>query len=231
MPDETWDYKFRTPVIETEISDLRGSKFVATVSTRSREMIIGHDIDILHVFVVDLDTIDLGKPLVRHLETDYCGCGFDPLHILEDGEYLAIVIESKNAVNQLVYCCACRYKLSSKELTTDDTEMVLDRFYWRNDHHFDNAPCFYSQNISDNKNVWMFEGNVFDGSSLKSLSFEGKDGLVLCSHPPPPFSCVSGMTAGKIKRDCLANLKPITRYMHDEVKGYIPIEREYVPSD
>ena len=77
----------------------------------------------------------------------------------------------------------------------------------------------------------MFEGNEHNGSSLKSVSFHGGDSVTVETHTPPPFSCVCRMLVGEIKREYLTDLKPITKYLHEEVKDYMPSEGECSPSD
>ena len=226
MPDDTWDLKFSTPVIGSERCKMKENRFVAAVSNKSKEMIMVHLLDKFHVFVVDIDS---GKYSYRQFELDIqCTRGLlhVPIHILDNGDDLAIIIEPRNADNQILYKCVCQYKLSSKELITDmDSDLIVDRFNQR-EHLKYEKPCSLSLRASDNKHIWMFEGNGRDGSSLKSVSFKGEDGMIVCSHTPPPFSCISGMVAGKIKRECIAALKPITRYMHEDVKDFIPSEED-----
>ena len=217
----SWRHFFSIPNTEDEeIPDFNDSKFSVAFSKTSSEMIIVYKIDKLHVYIVGLDT-ERPKTTMRSFEVDNIRIkGFNPFYMLEDGDYLAIVEELPNTEVQHAFHCVCRYKRQTNELITDrDTEIKDSRFYRKNHIHRRNQPCQYLLDTSDNKNIWMFEGNWRDGSSLKSLSFEGEDGLAVHSHTPPPFSCVSGMVAGDIKRDCLANLKPITKYLHEDVKG------------
>ena len=227
--EDTWNYMFVTPMLEDEYSEMHGSQFSVAISETSNEMMLLYKIDTFHVFIVDLETIETSETTVRHLQTDYNIKGSKPLHILEDGEHFAIVEESRNADNENVFRCACRYKLKTKELITDiDSEVKVDGFYPKKHFLFSPSPCDHVHTANDKRHhLWLSEGNDNDGSSLKSVSFEDK----VCSHTPPPFSCVSGMVAGEIKRECLASLQPITKYLHEEVRGYIPSEGEYSPSD
>ena len=231
--DNSWRHLFSIPNTEDEdMPDFYGSKFSVAFSNTSNEMIIVYKISKLHIIIVGMDT-ETPETTMRSFEVDNVSIkGFNPFYILEDGEYFAIVEESRNTENQHAFQCLCRYKKETNELITDsDTEVKDNTFYRKSYLHRRRPPCVYFMLTIDNRHIWMFEGNGRDGSSLKSVSFEGQDALGVHLHTPPPFSCVSGMVAGDIKRECLANLKPITKYMHEDVKGYIPSEGEYSPSD
>ena len=233
--DDSWRHLVSMANMEDEENtNFYGNKFSVAISKTSNEMIIVYGIEKLNIFIIGIDT-ETPQTTMRSFEVDNIRIkGLSPYSILEDGEYFAIVEEARNTENQRTFQCVCRYNRQTNELITDsDTEVKFDRFYQMSyiREHLSNPPCEYLLDTNDNRHIWTFEGNARDGSSLKSVSFEGEDGLAVQKHTPPPFSCVSGMVAGDIKRECLTNLEPITNYLHEDVEGDIPSEGEYSPSD
>ena len=230
LPDNHWYPLFSIPVMSDGFEDFEQNQFSATVSKTSHEMILACITDKLHVYIVDMDKTGNGTS-VQHLEMDVKTHSFNPLHILESEEFFTIV-QSKDDKDENSFHCLCPYKRQTRELIPDtDTGFKEDKFYTKGGFSINDPPCRYLNVINDNKHIWMFEGNGRNGSSLKSVSFEGIDGLTVQRHTPPPFSCVCRMLVGEIKRECLTGLKPVTKYLHEEVKDYMPSEGECSPSD
>ena len=204
-----WEFICSTHIMTMETSDFKESMFAAAISSKGKEMILAYVADTLHVFVINLETIQLSDTSLCYLtaDIDFLALFF----ILEVEEHFCLVEELESDEGQMKNRCRVRYKFASKELSTDDsTELAIDMF----DNmpvESNGSPCRYGHI----RHIWIFEGNVCDGSSLKVIT--GKEGqLKAVSHTPPPFPSITEMVVGDVKREILDSLTPIRTYLHEQ---------------
>ena len=205
----TWIFICSTHMMTMETSEGNESRFSAAISSNGKEMILAYVADTLHVFVMDLETIQLSDTSLCYLTADIeFSVSF---FLLEVDKHFCLVEDLESDKDQMKNRCRVRYKLTSKELSTDNsTELAIDMF---DNMHFSSSrsPCRYVQT----RHIWMFEGNKRDGSSLKALSVnEGQ--LKAFSHTPPPFPSITEMVIGDVKREILDSLTPIRTYLHEQ---------------
>ena len=205
----TWKFICSTHIMTMDTSYVNESMFSAAISSNRKEMILAYVADTLHVFVMDLETIQLSDTALCYLTADIeFRVSF---FILEVEEHFCLVEDLESGNDQFKYRCRVRYKFASKELSTDDkTELAFDMFE-NTPVGVSGSPCRYGHT----RHIWMFEGNARDGSSLKALS--GNQGqLKAVSHTPPPFPSITEMVVGDVKREILDSLTPIRTYLHEQ---------------
>ena len=214
----TWNFVFRAPLLEdgyidTEVGHRLGT-VSAVVTEDSTKMLLVYKADQLHVFVVDMNSLGTPQVMMQYHMASLVTSSFD-ISILQRKQRLFFVERFRNEGEEDCMICKYAYNWRQRKIVkiakTEITLKPLDVKYL-----FNSGVKFVIHNnlnfcVNDSENVWFFEGNRFDGSSLRSVSFDESGRLKEHTHTPPPFSCAAALAAGPIRRDLLNS--PITKYL------------------
>ena len=208
----TWNYMFRAPSIEdgyidTEVKHREGAFFAVLMDDRS-EMMFAYKADKLYMFVLSMDTLGTARIRMPFRTALRAEGALSDFWILQDKLNSFFIERCRPLI-----ACKRVYKKQSREMVKNITEVSIDAFDEDCYNHKDVHLCYYNVEVNAYDKVWIFEGNRCDGSSLKVLSFDDKAQLTEHTHTPPPFSCVTTLLAGSVKRQLLNSLTPITTYL------------------
>ena len=214
LPQKSWVFFCSTHNVNTQSSLIKkhDSPFSAAISANGKEMILAYALETLHVFTFNLDSEQTSDSTLCYFQHDIDLS--TPFCIVEVDDHFCIM-EDVTDDQQIKYRCRCRYRLGSKELSTDITaELSTDIFDSSlNKDRYSRSPCKPFFLTTSKKFIWLFEGSNRESSSLKSLSFGDIDPVTVSTHKPPPFPCITSMVAGDISSEILDSLTPIRTYL------------------
>ena len=216
-----WDFVFETPYIhKSEDSMIDFGSFDVNVSPGNKELYIAAKGRRLHVFVADLQKrgFELKHHIVEAFETQ---SGVDDLwkpqtdiHIMLDEKQLSVVEETTDNEERLHY--RIRKIDNSGKMTIELTQYyVFDtRFPTSRDvQDFGETPIKFLQRVSDGRSLWCYLSDGKFETSLAEIRPNENGFMGFIEHIPPPFSAVTMMAAGKVKREHFADLKPMTDFL------------------
>ena len=212
---KSWDIVAETPYIQkSEDTGIEIGSFEISVSPGNKELFIAAKGVKLHVFVVDLENrwselkyhIIEGDEEKSHL--DKCWGPLSDIYVLDDGKHISF-IEEVELDGRIYY----------RHRTVDNTgNMAVERdvYDWidtrlPSDNHEFRTPVKLSWSVGDGTSLWLY---LSDGKFKTSLMEIRPDENGFIEHIPPPFSAVTMMAAGKVKSEHLADLKPMTDFLH-----------------
>ena len=72
------------------------------------------------------------------------------------------------------------------------------------------GPCWKWLTISERESTWYVSGDKDCVSALTEITVDCNRTPVITSHPPPPFTSITGVFAGTLSKDVLSRLQPVS---------------------
>ena len=216
---DNWDFVFETPYIhKSEDSMIEFGSFDVNVSPGNKELFIAAKGSRLHVFVADLQKrgLELKHHIVEGFETQPGVDGLwkpqSDIHIILDGKQLSVIEETTDNEERLHY--RIRKNNNSGKMTIELTQYyVIDTRFPTSIQDFRETPIKFLESVSDGRSLWCYLSDGKFETSLTEIRPNENGFMGFIEHIPPPFSAVTMMAAGKVKREHLADLKPMTDFL------------------
>ena len=219
--DETWDFLFNTPKIDTKETNGFSSSCISSVSNEMLINVIRNDKEILHCsFIVNLNAdIPVATQIYPSESQELIETKIpreSGVQVLEGKDHFIVTMKDHSYKDSIKLCSLFQYKFFSKVLSIcTGSEVLLEDYDIGGKISF--YPCSYSCRGDDTHSMWFFSGNKDDANQLSEVTVDEHGKLVLLPHTPPPFSCVTGLCAGTVRSDIIKNLKPIKTYLMSDL--------------
>ena len=215
----SWNFLFQTSNMEhTEHSSLKGGKFDVGISQDGKQLYIINGGDSIQMIVANLGTPTPELKQV-HVGSNWDDINTDHVWVLQNEEQV-YAVEQKyyDDPPSMYYKCRQANKVYEPDfymyMIDGYDEMTLETSYPEED----NPDCSLEKIVCsarDGKYLWVITGDGKFGSTMDSI-FVNRDGeMKQIQHSPPPFSTVTTIAAGTVRREHIAHLQPIKCFLED----------------
>ena len=215
-PHQSWSLMFETRMLEwTEDNDLEGGKFAVCLSQDGKEMSIFNQGLSMQMVIANLTFQDVEMEELDLPYNNYDKLPPDHVWLLrEEGREVAIE-EFSDEEDNILYRTRMAKNLFGPDPYMFDSyrETYMDMSYVDEDGYSNNTNMFAC--VSDSKSLWVVSGDGKFVSSLDQMVVDPNGHVKQVHHTPPPFSAVSAVAEGRIRKEHLALMKPIKRFLHE----------------
>ena len=217
--ESTWEYMFEIHA-DDDFDIYKSNTFDVHISLDKKVMLIAVQGDQLHVFRISLeghirgyDKHILGDEDLENENSELNSFRGPHFWIIRNGARLSFVDEVVAENSKAIIYRNLMVKGEVYEMYIDNYERRTISHLSTNRLQLDGSSKLF-QSVGTGSSAWLYLSDGLFQTSLVEILISKQSGLLdFKSHISPPFQSVTILAAGVVKRDILANLKPLHEFL------------------
>ena len=217
--ERSWDFVFETPyLLKSEDYQVCDSIFNVHVSSENKEMLIAVESRFhLHTFAIDLENIH-AEMIYNFLEPG--ASMLEGLTIAPQTDFWIMVNGKRVSFVNEIFLVSKGLHYSFMEVNNSEGMSIgYTGHHWiehiKPSDHKENTCSKLVHSVCDGRSAWVFLSDGKFETSMVEMIVNRYGVLEFKQQNPPPFSAITLMARGLVRREHLAHLKPMKEFLQE----------------